>query len=89
MSRVFTHGKDSHNDYVPYTKNFATIAAKMRAKCPALEAGRLGTYWTGRIRKKRVVYFKSDSHLSQDVKKLPAAGGTLPNYDVWKQIIQR
>lgn len=34
-----------------------------------------------------MVVFKSDSHLSQDTRKLPAAGGTFPNQDVWLQII--
>jgi hypothetical protein len=40
-----------------------------------------------RIGSKGVVVFKSDSHLSQDVKVTPAAGVTLPNEDVWRQII--
>jgi hypothetical protein len=34
-----------------------------------------------------VVVFKSDSHLSQDTRKLPKKNGTLPNEDVWAQII--
>ena len=88
LSRVLTPGKDSHNDYVPYTHNFATISKKMSKGCPAVEAKRLGTYWTTSIGKKKVVVFKSDSHLSQDTKSLPAKDGTLPNYDVWRQIIE-
>jgi hypothetical protein len=87
LSRVLTPGKDSSNDYLPYTHNFAAISSKMRPGCPALEAKRLGTYWTTTIGDKKVVVFKSDSHLSQDIKKAPPKGGTLPNYDVWKQII--
>ncbi len=87
LSRVLTPGKDSHNDYRSYTHNFATIAAKMRKGCPALEAKRLGAYWTTTIGQKKVVVFKSDSHLSQDIKKAPASNQTLPNQDVWKQII--
>jgi hypothetical protein len=47
-----------------------------------------GAYWTTTINGKKVVVFKSDSHLSQDIKKLPAHGETLPNFDVWKQIIE-
>jgi nucleoside phosphorylase len=86
-SRVLTPGKDSRNDYLPYTHNFAAISAKMRRGCPALQAGRLGAFWTTTIADKKVVVFKSDSHLSQDTKTLPGVGGTLPNYDVWKQII--
>jgi hypothetical protein len=81
LSRVLTPGKDSRNDYVPYTHNFAAISKKMRKGCPALLAKRLGTYWTTRIGKKSVVVFKSDSHMSQD-------GPKLPNIDVWRQIIQ-
>jgi len=80
LSRVLTPGKDSRNDYLSYTHNFATIAAKMRKGCPALKAGRLGAFWTTRIGGKSVVVFKSDSHMSQD-------GPQLPNIDVWAQII--
>lgn len=89
LSRVLTPGKDSRNDYVSYKHNFAKIAQKMRKGCPALMAGRLGAYWTMSIGKTRVVVFKSDSHMSQDtVKSQPAPGATLPNEDLWAQIIQ-
>ena len=80
LSRVLTPGKDSHNDYLAYTHNYATISKKMRAGCPALQAKRLGAYWTTTIGGKSVVIFKSDSHMSQD-------GPQLPNIDVWRQII--
>jgi purine-nucleoside phosphorylase len=81
LSRVLTPGKDSRNDYIPYTHNFATLSKKFRNGCPAMEAKRLGAYWTTKIGKKSVVVFKSDSHMSQD-------GPQLPNVDVWRQIIQ-
>ena len=81
LSRVLTPGKDSRSDYLPYTHNFDAISQKMRHGCPALELGRLGTYWTTTIGAKSVVIFKSDSHMSQD-------GPQLPNIDVWKQIIE-
>lgn len=81
LSRVLTPGKDSHNDYLPYTHNFATISHKMRNDCPAIELKRLGAYWTTTIGGKSVVVFKSDSHLSQD-------GPHVPNIDVWRQIIR-
>lgn len=87
LSRVLTPGKDSGNDYLSYTHNFAAISRKMRKGCPALQAKRLGAYWTTTIGGKKAVVFKSDSHLSQDTKKLPQENGTLPNYDVWNQII--
>ncbi|HVT99546.1 MAG TPA: hypothetical protein VHE33_18755 [Acidobacteriaceae bacterium] len=80
LSRVLTPGKDSRNDYRPYTHNYASISKKMRAGCPALEAKRLGAFWTTNIGNKSVVVFKSDSHMSQD-------GPQLPNEDVWRQII--
>ena len=80
LSRVLTPGKDSRNDYLPYTHNFASISTKMRPGCPALELKRLGTYWTTKIGAKSVVVFKSDSHMSQD-------GPKLPNIDIWSQII--
>lgn len=88
LSRVLTPGKDSRNDYVSYTHNFATISRKMSRGSPAVEAGRLGAFWTTTIGRKKVVVFKSDSHLSQDTKKLPQGKATLPNVDVWKQIIE-
>ena len=87
LSRVLTPGKDSKDNWIPYTHNFTTISKKMRGACPALEAKRLGTFWAGTIGQKKIVFFKSDSHLSQDTKHLPSGSGTLPNYDVWKQII--
>jgi hypothetical protein len=87
LSRVLTPGKDSRNDYIPYTHNFATISRRMRKGCPAVEAKRLGAYWTTTIGKTKAVVFKSESHLSQDTKELPKGNGTLPNEDVWKQII--
>jgi Phosphorylase superfamily len=81
LSRVLTPGKDSRNDYLSYTHNFAAIAKNMRNGCPAIEAKRLGAYWTTTIGKKSVVVFKSDSHMSQD-------GPKLPNIQIWRQIIQ-
>jgi len=86
-SRVLTPGKDSHKDYVSYTRNFAEISKKMRAGCPALNAKRLGAYWTSQIGSNSVVVFKSDSHMSQDTKEAPNGSQTLPNEDVWAQII--
>jgi hypothetical protein len=80
LSRVLTPGKDSRKDYRSYTHNYASISQKMRPGCPARQAKRLGAYWTTTIGKKKVVTFKSDSHMSQD-------GPQLPNEDVWKQII--
>jgi hypothetical protein len=87
LSRVLTPGKDSRNDYRSYTHNYAAIARKMSRGSPAVEAKRLGAYWTTKIGSKRVVVFKSDSHLSQDTRKLPKKNGTFPNQDVWNQII--
>ncbi len=80
LSRVLTPGKDSRNDYRPYTHNYTRIARKMRSGCPARQARRLGAYWTTKIGGKTVVAFKSDSHMSQD-------GPRIPNVDVWRQIV--
>lgn len=89
LSRVLTPGKDSRNDYVPYKHNFSKIAKKMRRDAPAVKAGRLGAYWTMSVAGQRVVVFKSESHMSQDTaKKQPPNGVTLPNEDLWLQIIQ-
>jgi hypothetical protein len=81
LSRVLTPGKDSRNDYLPYTHNYGSISKRMRQGCPAIELERLGTYWTTAIGNTSVVVFKSDSHMSQD-------GPQLPNVDVWTQIIR-
>src|SRR6476620_5620071 len=80
LSRVLTPGKDSRNDYRPYTHNYRSISRRMRAGCPARQAGHLGAWWTTRIGNKSVVIFKSDSHMSQD-------GPLLPNEEVWRQIV--
>ena len=81
LSRVLTPGRDSHDDWKPYTKNFDTISQLMVPESPARQFGRLGTYWTTRIGERKVTLFKSDSHLSQD-------GPKLANAVVWKQIIE-
>jgi len=81
LSRVLTPGFDSKNDWKRYTHHFAAIAKKMRNGAPALQADRLGTYWMTTIGKKKVLCFKSDSHLSQD-------GPKMPNFDVWRQLIE-
>jgi hypothetical protein len=87
LSRVLTPGKDSRDDYVPYTHNFATLSKAMSKGSPAVKAKRLGTFWTTKIGARKVVVFKSDSHLSQDTFKHLPAGGSLPNAELWKQII--
>lgn len=87
LSRVLTPGKDSHDDYVPYKHNYAKFAARMSRGAPAVEAKSLGAYWTATIGGKKVVILKSNSHLSQDTKRLPPAGQNLPNFDFWAQII--
>lgn len=81
LARVLTPGADSRDDWRPYTKNFAAIAADMRVGCPARNYGRLGTYWCTTIGDTSVTLFKSDSHMSQD-------GPALPNAKVWSQIIE-
>jgi Phosphorylase superfamily len=88
LSRVLTPGKDSSNDYVHYTHNYAKIAKTMSRRSPAVMAKRLGTFWTCTIGKKKVVVFKSDSHMSQDTNKHLPTDDVLPNAVVWKQIIE-
>jgi purine-nucleoside phosphorylase len=88
LSRVLTPGKDSRDDFAPYTHNYAAIAAKMSKGAPAVKSKRLGAYWTATIGKKKIVVFKSESHLSQDTDKhAPPAGQPLPNDLVWTQLI--
>jgi nucleoside phosphorylase len=80
LSRVLTPGFDSKNDWKHYAHNFRSLSRKFRKGSPAQEAGRLGAYWLTTINKKRVLCFKSESHLSQD-------GPQMPNFDFWRQII--
>ena len=88
LSRVLTPGKDSRNDYVAYTHNYDSIAALMSHGSPAVQAKRLGAFWTTTIGGKQVVVFKSESHLSQDTNKRLPSNDVLPNALVWKQIIE-
>jgi phosphorylase superfamily protein len=87
LSRVLTPGKDSRNDYVSYTHNFATLSREMSKGSPAVKAKRLGSFWTTTIGTKKAVVFKSESHLSQDTDKHFHTTGVLPNAELWKQII--
>lgn len=87
LSRVLTPGKDSRDDYIPYTHNFGSISASMSRGCPAVKAKRLGAFWTTTIGDKKVVVFKSDSHMSQDTNHRFPPDGVLPNALLWKQII--
>jgi hypothetical protein len=87
LSRVLTPGKDSRNDYVPYTHNFSTLSRQMSKGSPAVKAKRLGAFWTTTISGKKAVVFKSESHLSQDTNKHLPTNGVLPNAELWKQII--
>ena len=87
LSRVLTPGKDSRNDYVAYAHNFSTLSRQMSKGSPAVKAKRLGAFWTTTIGGKKVVLFKSESHLSQDTFKHLPANGVLPNAELWKQII--
>jgi hypothetical protein len=88
LSRVLTPGKDSRNDYVPYTHNYTSIARTMSPESPAVQAKRLGAFWTTTIAGNNVVVFKSESHLSQDTNRRLPADGVLPNALLWKQIIE-
>jgi hypothetical protein len=88
LSRVLTPGKDSRDDYIPYTHNYTAIAGTMSRAAPAVEARRLGAYWTTTIGNSKAVVLKSESHLSQDTdKKLPPGNKPLPNEIFWRQII--
>lgn len=87
LSRVLTPGKDSRDDYVPYTHNYTSIASTMSPGCPAVQANRLGAFWTTMIARNKAVVFKSESHLSQDTDRRLPPDGVLPNELLWKQII--
>ena len=97
LAHVLTPGYESHPPgksdapapgmgyWKPYTKNYAAISAHMNPFAPARETKRLGTYWAADIAGKKVVLFKSESHMSQDG---PEVLATTPNRLVWRQIIE-
>jgi hypothetical protein len=76
------------DDERPNCRNFSQIAKKMSARAPAMQAKRLGAYWTTTIGKNTAVVFKSDSHISLATKKAPTGNPPLPNEDLWAQIIE-
>lgn len=87
LSRVLTPGKDSRDDYLPYKRNYASLARYMTKQSPVVKSGRLGAYWSTTIGGNEAVIFKSESHLSQDTDKHVPKNKIIPNALVWKQII--
>ena len=79
LSRVLTPGKDSRNDYRP-TRTTSRRFPEDAQGLPGATGKASGRVLDHDHRKKSVVIFKSDSHMSQD-------GPQLPNIDVWRQII--
>ena len=75
-----TPGKDSRNDY-RLTRTTSRPFRKDATRLPRPPGETAWAYWTTTIGGKKVVVFKSDSHMSQD-------GPQLPNIDVWMQIIE-
>ena len=88
LSRVLTPGKDSRNDYRAYTHNYAAISAEDASRLPGPAGEATGGVLDDQDRQQKGRRVQVDSHLSQDTKTVPGPNGTLPNYDVWKQIIE-
>lgn len=97
LAHVLTPGHESHPPtksspaepamqyWKEYKKNYDALTAHMSPGAPARAVQRLGTYWTTTIGEKKVVLFKSDSHMSQDG---PEDLERTPNRLVWKQIVE-
>ena len=77
-----------HNSvgWMHYARNYGAYFAKIRSGAPARMAGSLGSYWTTVINGKKVLLFKSELHMHQDVEVVDGHP-TLPIKDLFKQIL--
>ncbi len=81
LADTLTPGFPSKTAWLDYTHNFESQYVPMiRAGAPALEAKRLGSYFSTTIAGKRALCFKSELHFSQDGPQMPIA-------NLWKQLI--
>jgi hypothetical protein len=85
LADVLSPGRFSR-DWTHYARNFDAFVPNIRKGAPALQAGRLASYWTTSVGKRSVLLVKSELHLHQDV---VHRGGkpTMPIKDLFKQIV--
>jgi nucleoside phosphorylase len=82
LADTLTPGYPSKTAWYPYSHNFKSeFVPDIRRGAPALQSGRLGSYFFTNIGKKSVVCFKSELHMSQDGPKMPVR-------KLWQQLIQ-
>ncbi len=74
--------------WYPYARHFDEYLPDIRAKAPAYNAKRLGSYFVTKIGKKRVLCFKSELHMNQDGIEREAGNATLPVKRLFQQIIE-
>jgi hypothetical protein len=87
LADVLTPGVD-RNRWFRYRRFFdQRYRDQIRAGAPALNADRLGSYYSTEIGGRRVLCFKSELHLNQDGKKTGEGTATLPVADLLRQLI--
>ncbi len=86
LADVFTPGRFAP-DWHHYAHGYKALLPKIRHGAPCIKAGRLGSYYTTHVGKKKVLVFKSELHMHQDV---TTVGGkpTIPIATLFSQIIE-
>lgn len=85
LADVMTPGR-FNQDWNHYTHNYETFVPDIRRGAPALQAGRLGSYWTTQVGASKVLVFKSELHMHQDFI-MRNGHPTLPIRNLFAQII--
>ena len=81
--------KITRDSWYRYARNFNQYSPKIREGAPALNAGRLGSYYVTQVGTKKVLCIKSELHLNQDgITDFVAPGeASLPVRDFFHQIL--
>lgn len=87
LADVLTPGY-SRNTWARYARRFDDhYKPQIRARAPALNVRRLGSYFRTEIAGKKLVCFKSELHLNQDGVRTGPGKATLPVKDLFHQLI--
>ena len=87
LAQVLTPGH-SRLRWFPYARGFEELRDQIRTGAPALNAGRLGSYFPTQIGSKSVLCMKSELHLNQDGKTTGEGTATLPVKELFRAIIE-
>jgi hypothetical protein len=86
LAQVLTPGH-SRLHWFPYKRGVDALKDQIRGGEPALNAGRLGSYFPTQIGQKSVLCAKSELHMNQDGKKTGDGTATLPVKELFRAII--